>query len=122
MLSRRGGFRASVDFMVPLFDPLPPGEQKPGFVGLPAGPVFDINQMHADPHAIAREMVIDVPHKTLGTAKALGMPVKFSGTPQKTDQGAPVYGQHTREVLAEHGFGADEIQALIDAGAVISDE
>ncbi|MAO57512.1 MAG: CoA transferase [Rhodospirillaceae bacterium] len=91
-------------------------------VGLPAGPVFDINQMHADPHAIAREMVIDVPHKTLGSAKALGMPVKFSGTPQKTDHGAPVYGQHTREVLAEHGYGADEIQALIDAGAVISDE
>ncbi|MEQ9575886.1 MAG: CoA transferase, partial [Rhodospirillales bacterium] len=89
-------------------------------VGLPAGPVLDITQMHADPHAIARDMIVEVPHKTLGTAKALGMPVKFSGTPAKTDQGAPVYGQHTREVLAEYGYGADEIQALIDDGAVIA--
>lgn len=91
-------------------------------VGLPAGPVMDINQMHADPHAIAREMIVDVPHKTLGSAKALGMPVKFSGTKVKTDQGAPVYGQHTREVLAEYGFSADEIQSMIDSGAVLADE
>ena len=91
-------------------------------VGLPAGPVLDITQMHADPHAIARDMIIDVPHKTLGTAKALGMPVKFTGTPTKTDQGAPVYGQHTREVLAEYGYSADEIEAMLAEGAVISDE
>lgn len=91
-------------------------------VGLPAGPVLDINQMHADPHAIARDMIIDVPHKALGSAKALGMPVKFTGTPVKTDQGAPVYGQHTREVLAEYGFSADEIQAMIDGGAVLTDD
>ena len=91
-------------------------------VGLPAGPVMDINQMHVDPHAIAREMIVDVPHKTLGSAKALGMPVKFSGTKVKTDQGAPVYGQHTREVLAEYGFSADEIQSMIDSGAVLADE
>ncbi|MEQ8505210.1 MAG: CaiB/BaiF CoA-transferase family protein [Rhodospirillales bacterium] len=91
-------------------------------VGLPAGPVLNINQMHADPHAIARDMIIDVPHKALGSAKALGMPVKFTGTPVKTDQGAPVYGQHTREVLAEYGFSADEIQAMIDGGAVLTDD
>lgn len=91
-------------------------------VGLPAGPVLDINQMHADPHAIARDMIIDVPHKALGSAKALGMPVKFTGTPVKTDQGAPVYGQHTREVLAEYGFSAEEIQAMIDGGAVLTDD
>ena len=89
-------------------------------MGLPAGPVLDITQMHADPHAIARDMIVEVPHKTLGTAKALGMPVKFAGTPAKTDQGAPVYGQHTREVLAEYGYSADEIQSLIDDGAVIA--
>ena len=48
--------------------------------------------------------------------------MKFSGTKVKTDQGAPVYGQHTREVLAEYGFSDDEIQSMIDSGAVLADE
>ena len=110
------------DVLTPIFKSKPSADWLAKFdaVGLPAGPVLDITQMHADPHAIARDMIVEVPHKTLGTAKALGMPVKFSGTPAKTDQGAPVYGQHTREVLAEYGYGADEIQSLIDDGAVIA--
>ncbi|MEQ8228834.1 MAG: CaiB/BaiF CoA-transferase family protein [Rhodospirillales bacterium] len=112
------------DILAPIFKEKSSAEWLAIFdeVGLPAGPVLDINQMHADPHAIARDMIIDVPHKALGSAKALGMPVKFTGTPVKTDQGAPVYGQHTREVLAEYGFSADEIQAMIDGGAVLTDD
>ena len=89
-------------------------------VGLPAGPVFDIARMHQDVQAIAREMIIDVPHARLGATRGIGMPVKFSETPAKTDQGAPVYGQHTRDVLTEHGYSPSEIDALIDAGAVIA--
>ncbi|HBC07713.1 MAG TPA: CoA transferase [Rhodospirillaceae bacterium] len=119
---RMANRQALEDVLTPIFKSKPSADWLATFdaVGLPAGPVLDITQMHADPHAIARDMIVEVPHKTLGTAKALGMPVKFSGTPAKTDQGAPVYGQHTREVLAEYGYGADEIQSLIDTGAVIA--
>ncbi|UTW51529.1 CoA transferase [bacterium SCSIO 12827] len=119
---RMANRQALEDVLTPIFKSKPSADWLAKFdaVGLPAGPVLDITQMHADPHAIARDMIVEVPHKTLGAAKALGMPVKFSGTPAKTDQGAPVYGQHTREVLAEYGYGADEIQALIDEGAVIA--
>ncbi len=89
-------------------------------VGLPAGPVFDIAHMHQDLHAIAREMIIEVPHARLGVTRSIGMPVKFSETPAKTDQGAPLYGQHTRDVLTEHGYSPSEIDAMIDAGAVLA--
>ena len=34
--------------------------------------------------------------------------------------GAPVYGEHTRAVLAEHGYDAAEIEALIAEGAVVA--
>ncbi len=121
---RMANLQALEDVLTPIFKTRTTDEWLARFddVGLPAGPVLDITQMHADPHAIARDMIIDVPHKTLGTAKALGMPVKFTGTPTKTDQGAPVYGQHTREVLAEYGYSADEIEAMLAEGAVISDE
>ena len=88
--------------------------------GLPAGPVFDIAHMHQDRHALAREMVVEVPHATLGATQGIGMPVKFSETPARIDRGAPVYGQHTREVLAEQGYSPSKIEALIEAGAVVA--
>jgi crotonobetainyl-CoA:carnitine CoA-transferase CaiB-like acyl-CoA transferase len=44
-----------------------------------------------------------------------GMARQADGTPRGT---APVVGQHTRAVLAEHGYAADEIDALVGAGAV----
>jgi crotonobetainyl-CoA:carnitine CoA-transferase CaiB-like acyl-CoA transferase len=50
--------------------------------------------------------------------KTLGLPVKFSGTPGKVGTGAPVYGQHTREVLLAHDFSAAEIEALLAEGAI----
>jgi crotonobetainyl-CoA:carnitine CoA-transferase CaiB-like acyl-CoA transferase len=88
--------------------------------GVPAGPVLNVNQMHEDPHALARDMIVEVPHSRLGLVKTIGLPVKFSATPGKVATGAPVYGQHSREVLAEYGFGESEIEKLIASGVVIA--
>ena len=89
-------------------------------MGVPAGPVLDVNEMHRDPHTLARGMVVEVEHARVGAVKTIGLPVKFSKTPGKVARGAPLYGQHTREVLAEHGFGKDEIAALIEKSAVVA--
>jgi crotonobetainyl-CoA:carnitine CoA-transferase CaiB-like acyl-CoA transferase len=88
--------------------------------GVPAGPVLSIGQMHEDPQALARGMVVAPEHARLGPVKTIGLPVKFSQTPGEVAAGAPLYGQHTREVLAAHGFAAEEIDALIEAGAVVA--
>jgi len=88
--------------------------------GVPAGPVMDVREMQADPHTLARDMVVEVPHATLGSHQTLGLPIKLSETPGSVEEGAPVYGQHSREVLAEAGFEASEIEALIDQKAVIA--
>lgn len=77
--------------------------------GVPAGPVLDIGQMHADPQALAREMIVEIAHPTAGHVKAIGLPTKFSNTPGGVRRAAPVLGQHTREVLLEHGFSGSEI-------------
>ena len=89
-------------------------------VGVPAGPVYDVLQMQADEQVLAREMVVEVEHQKLGPVRTLGLPVKFSDTPGQVRTGAPLYGQHTREVLEEHGFPEAEIEALIADGAVIA--
>jgi len=64
-------------------------------------------------------MVVDVEHSNLGRTKALGSPVKFSRTPTKINRGAPLLGEHTREILGEYGYSNSDIEALADAGDVI---
>lgn len=86
--------------------------------GVPCGPVYDMLQALADPQTIAREMVVEVDHSTLGPVKTIGLPVKFSETPGKVRTGAPLYGEHTSEVLREFGFTDAEIDALEKEGAI----
>jgi crotonobetainyl-CoA:carnitine CoA-transferase CaiB-like acyl-CoA transferase len=74
--------------------------------------------MHADPQVQARAMVVEVKHATAGPIRTLGLRVKFSGAPGEVRTGAPVYGQHTREVLSTHGFTDAEIEALLAEGAI----
>jgi len=89
-------------------------------LGVPAGPVNDMLQALSDPQTIAREMVVELDHSTAWRVKAIGFPVKFSDTPGNVRKPAPVYGEHTSEILTEYGFGADEIAAFEKGGAVVA--
>ena len=73
--------------------------------GIPAGAVRSIGQVLTDPQVLAREMVVTVPHPTIGDLKLLGIPFKFSGTPASIRRPPPLLGEHTAEVLAEYGGG-----------------
>lgn len=86
--------------------------------GVPAGPVLSIREMHAHPQTIAREMVPEVEHPVAGKVQTIGLPVKFSKTPGKVANPAPLFGQHTREVLTELGYSSEEIEKLIAERAV----
>lgn len=86
--------------------------------GVPAGPVLDVNAMHRDPQALAREMVVEVEHPRVGRMKTLGLPVKFSETPGRVHGPAPLLGEHSRAILAEAGYASAEIDALIARGVV----
>ncbi|MBE7249280.1 MAG: CoA transferase, partial [Actinomycetospora chiangmaiensis] len=86
--------------------------------GVPAGPVLDVNAMHRDPQTQARAMVVEVDHPRVGRMKTLGLPVKFSDTPGRVHGPAPLLGEHSRAILAEAGYTADEIDSLITRGVV----
>ena len=88
--------------------------------GVPAGPVMDVAQMHRDPQTRAREMVASAEHARLGAVETLGLPIKLSETPGSVRRGAPLLGQHSREVLAGLGYAAAEIERLIAEGVVIA--
>ncbi len=66
------------------------------------------------------DQLIETPHSTLGSVETIGMPVKLSETPGGISRGAPLLGEHTREVLKEYGYADTEIDALAEAGAIIA--
>ena len=90
--------------------------------GVPAGPVLDIAEMQADPQTLAREMVVETTHPVAGRVKTIGLPLKFSETPGSVRRPAPAFGQHTREVLREHGFSDAEIDEMAAQGAIQTPE
>jgi crotonobetainyl-CoA:carnitine CoA-transferase CaiB-like acyl-CoA transferase len=88
--------------------------------GVPCGPINSIAQVFEDPQALARAMVVDLEHPKAGRTRAIGLPIKLSATPGKVARPAPLFGQHTREVLAEFEFSAKEIEELIRSGAAVA--
>ena len=86
--------------------------------GVPAGPVHSIGEALEHPQTLAREMVVETNHPQAGPVKSIGCPIRFSATPASVTRPAPLLGEHSREVLREHGYGEQEIDALIADGVV----
>jgi len=81
--------------------------------GVPAGAVFDTQELMEDPHLRKRGMFAEVEHPTRGKFAIPGWPVKMSDSrvPVTT---APLLGQHTEEVLSEWlGLSAAEIKEYV---------
>ncbi len=75
--------------------------------GVPAAPILDYEQAVASEQAEARNMVQDIAHPVEGSFKALGFPVKMSGTPQEVRFPPPLINEHGDEIrreLAEKGL------------------
>jgi len=85
---------------------------------IPCGPINNYEQVFADPQVLAREMVVEVDHPTLGHLKTLGSPIKLSATPPDVRRRAPLLGEHTDEVLTQAGYSNTEIAELHRSGAV----
>ena len=86
--------------------------------GVPAGPIYDIEAVYADPQVQAREMRVETDHPIAGRVSGIGIPVKLSDTPGTVRRPAPTLGQHTNEALRELGYTTAEITALRDDGVV----
>jgi crotonobetainyl-CoA:carnitine CoA-transferase CaiB-like acyl-CoA transferase len=85
--------------------------------GVPAAPILDYEEALDSEQARARNMVMEIEHPVEGTVKALGFPVKLSGTPQQVRYPAPLLGQHTEEVFTQLGMGSARFDELRRAGA-----
>ena len=67
---------------------------------IPCGPVHTIDQVFADPQTIARDMLIEVAHPTIGPLKLAGTPLKLASLTNPPRRPPPLLGEHTHQVLS----------------------
>ncbi|TXN28746.1 CaiB/BaiF CoA transferase family protein [Lacisediminihabitans profunda] len=83
-----------------------------------AGPVYGYEDLLNDPQIAHNGTFVEYEHPTEGLVKTPGFPYKFSKTPPQVYRGAPLTGQHTREILAESGISEERIDELLNSKAV----
>ena len=86
--------------------------------GVPCGPIYNIDEVFADPQVQHVGMTHPVNHDELGVMDLIGQPINMSRYGPRTGMPTPDSGQHTDEILAEYGYDADHISKLRAEGVI----
>lgn len=83
-----------------------------------AGPVYGYAELVRDSQIAENKTFVEYDHPTEGRVKTPGFAISFSRTPSTVARGAPLAGQHTREILRELGLDDRRIDELLTAQVV----
>jgi crotonobetainyl-CoA:carnitine CoA-transferase CaiB-like acyl-CoA transferase len=100
-------------------------QQKPAAIWLeefaeadiPAGPINTVAEAFEDRQTRGRGLIVQLEHSTIGTAKSIANPIRFSNTPVSYRLPPPLLGEHTGVILRSLGYSAEEEQAMASAFA-----
>ncbi len=90
-----------------------------GAASVPAGRIYDIADIAADPHYRARDMILKQCTRQGFDVEVPGIVPKLLSTPGAIRSPAPLLGEHTRGILEGLGFTAEQ-QAQLKAEGVIA--
>ena len=82
--------------------------------------LYSLDELPAHPHLKAVSLFSTERHPTQGDIRTVRPTTRFAGSPQKVTRLAPELGQHSDELLAELGYGHDEIADLYERGIAVS--
>ncbi len=86
---------------------------------VPCGPINRVDQVFADPQAIARALTIGMRHSVSGTLKLVASPLRLTKTPPEYPLPPPCLGEHTDEILRELlGIGTAQRDRLRREGVI----
>jgi crotonobetainyl-CoA:carnitine CoA-transferase CaiB-like acyl-CoA transferase len=80
--------------------------------GVPCGPIYNVDQVFADPQVQHLKAAAEVEHPRLGSLRVVNQPVTLSRTAASMAAATPEVGQHTDEVLRELGYSHSDIQGM----------
>jgi crotonobetainyl-CoA:carnitine CoA-transferase CaiB-like acyl-CoA transferase len=83
-----------------------------------AGPVYAYPDVVNDPQVRHNGSLVSYRHPTEGEVTTPGFAIRFTRSPSSVRQGAPLAGEHTREILAELGVSEQQVDDLLAAGVV----
>jgi crotonobetainyl-CoA:carnitine CoA-transferase CaiB-like acyl-CoA transferase len=86
--------------------------------GVPAGPIYRMNEVFADPQVKHLGIAQTVHHPKLGDIDLIGQAVTLSRTPSRLVSASPDAGEHTDTILGELGYSAGDIAGLKQKGVV----
>ncbi len=87
--------------------------------GIPAGPIYTLDQVFEDPQVRHVGLVETVSHPVLGPLRQLANPLKMEALGGRSvRRPPPLLGEHSREVLRDFAYSDDEIGGMIAAGLV----
>lgn len=72
--------------------------------GIPTAPIQTLAEAASSPHAVARDLVTDLPHVALGQARTIGQPVRFDGIKPIAATSAPALGADGPAILKRPGL------------------
>jgi formyl-CoA transferase len=86
--------------------------------GVPAGPIYKMDEMFADPQVKHLKMAHPVKSPKLGDIELIGQAINMNRTPFEMRSATPEQGVHTEEVLNEFGYDAAAIADFRKRGVI----